>query len=135
MSAVWQYFSLKHEQDRLARCNTCHGEVSCGATDPGKCNTSNLIAHLKKHHTKLHEDLHKTTEAKKRYPGFKRQTLPETFAKHEKFQRCQKERCASKVARNNVGHVALFIFLLKSERLSATLAMHKFPVVEQNRGR
>lgn len=65
MSAVWQYFTVNSDKDVAAECNTCHAQVSCGGTEPGKFNTTNLIAHLKQHHKKQHEDFRKTTEAKK----------------------------------------------------------------------
>ncbi|KAI2648014.1 Zinc finger BED domain-containing protein 4 [Labeo rohita] len=92
MSAVWQYFSLKSENDSVAQCNTCHAQVSRGGTEPGKFNTSNLIAHLKQHHKTLHEDFRKTTELKKQSSGnFKQPTLPETLAKRDKFPRDSKK--------------------------------------------
>ncbi|KAI2654835.1 hypothetical protein H4Q32_017095 [Labeo rohita] len=92
MSAVWQYFSLKSEKDSVAQCNTCHAQVSRGGTEPGKFNTSNLIAPLKQHHKTLHEDFHKTTELKKQSSGnFKQPTLPETLAKPDKFPRDSKK--------------------------------------------
>ncbi|KAL0181676.1 hypothetical protein M9458_024082, partial [Cirrhinus mrigala] len=92
MSAVWQYFSLKSEKDSVAQCNTCHAQVSRGGTEPGKFNTSNLIAHLKQHHKTLHEDFRKTTELKKQSSGnFKQPTLPKTLAKRDKFPRDSKK--------------------------------------------
>ncbi|KAL0147209.1 hypothetical protein M9458_057486 [Cirrhinus mrigala] len=91
MSAMWQYFSLKSEKDSVAQCNTCHAQVSRGGTEPGKFNTSNLIAHLKQHHKTLHEDFRKTTELKKQSSGnFKQPTLPETLTKRDKFPRDSK---------------------------------------------
>ena len=62
MSAVWQYFTLNSDKDVAAEYNTCHAQVSRGGTEPGK---TNLIAYLKQHHKKQHEDFRKTTEAKK----------------------------------------------------------------------
>lgn len=95
MSAVWQYFSLKSEKDVAAECKTCHAQVSRGGTEPGKFNTTNLIAHLKQHHKNQHEDFRKTTEAKTQTSGsLKQPTLSETFAKRDKLPRDGKKALA-----------------------------------------
>ena len=49
MSAVWKYFTALTRTKTLHLSATCHAQVSRGATEPGRFNTSNLIAHLKKY--------------------------------------------------------------------------------------
>ncbi len=96
MSAVWQYFSLKSDKDVAAECKLCHAQVSHGGTEPGKFNTTNLIAHLKNHHKQQHEDFQKITEARKNLTStsLKQLTLAETFAKRDKLPRDGKKASA-----------------------------------------
>ncbi|CAB1423395.1 unnamed protein product [Pleuronectes platessa] len=69
MSAVWKYFTVNSDKDVAAKCNICQAQVSRGGTEPGRFNTSNLIAHLKKHHKKEHEDFRESSKARQQASG------------------------------------------------------------------
>ncbi|CAB1440427.1 unnamed protein product [Pleuronectes platessa] len=85
MSAEWKYFTVNSDKDVAAKCNICQAQVSRGGTEPGRFNTSNLIAHLKKHHKKEHEDFRESSKAKQQASGSLQQpTLAESFARRDK---------------------------------------------------
>ena len=95
MSAVWKYFTVNSDKDVAAKCNICQAQVSRGGTEPGRFNTSNLIAHLKKHHKKEHEDFRESSKAKQQASGSLQQpTLAESFARRDKLPRDSKKAMA-----------------------------------------
>lgn len=49
MSAVWSFFTVSKDNNRIAICNTCKGEVMRGGCRVKSFNTTNLITHLKNH--------------------------------------------------------------------------------------
>ncbi|KAK0140436.1 Zinc finger BED domain-containing protein 4 [Merluccius polli] len=95
MSAVWKCFTINSDKDVAAKCNICHAQVSRGGTEPGRLNTSNLIAHLKKYHRKEHEDFRTSSKAKQQTSGSLPQpTLAESFARRDKLPRDGKKALA-----------------------------------------
>lgn len=51
MSAVWKFFSVCEEDNKFAICNTCKEKVGRGGTTPKTFGTTNLIRHLRQHHS------------------------------------------------------------------------------------
>lgn len=51
MSTVWENYTVKDGQQRIAICNKCKAEVSRGGATIKSFNTTNLIRHLRNHHS------------------------------------------------------------------------------------
>ncbi|XP_023694531.2 zinc finger BED domain-containing protein 4-like isoform X2 [Paramormyrops kingsleyae] len=84
MSAIWKYFTLETTTSSTAICNLCKIKVSRGGSSVAVYNTTNLIKHLKNHHTEEHEEFRQAKQ-KKDEESKKQLTLPEAYSRHEKL--------------------------------------------------
>ncbi|KAK0154005.1 Zinc finger BED domain-containing protein 4 [Merluccius polli] len=82
MSAVWKHFTLETPKSKTATCNVCKAVVQRGGSTAATFNTTNLIKHLKKHHTTEHQDF---IAARQNDERSRQETLLESFQKQGKL--------------------------------------------------
>lgn len=82
MSAVWKYFTVETPQSKTATCNVCKAVVPRGGTSVATFNTTNVIKHLKKHHSREHADF--LTRGEKEEKS-RQESLLESFKKQSKL--------------------------------------------------
>lgn len=86
MSAVWKYFKVSDEDNKLAICNVCSAKVSRGGTVPKNFSTTGLIHHLKTRHPIEHEEYRKTTLVKSTPTTSQTPSVATLFEKTKKFE-------------------------------------------------
>jgi len=81
MSAVWDHFKIRDDDNSKADCKLCSAKVSRGGKESTSFNTSNLIKHLKTHHSAEYSQFRKAK------PTPQQPTLTQVLQKREKMSR------------------------------------------------
>lgn len=55
ISYIWNYFQVESNDVSRAKCIICKVSLSRGSSDPKKMTTSNLLSHMKKAHSNVHQ--------------------------------------------------------------------------------
>ncbi|XP_073722443.1 zinc finger BED domain-containing protein 4-like [Misgurnus anguillicaudatus] len=80
MSAVWAHFKIRDDDSSKADCKLCSAKVSRGGKESTSFNTSNLIKHLKTHHSAEYAQFSKAKATQQ-------PTLTQVLQKREKMSR------------------------------------------------
>ncbi|XP_026087257.1 zinc finger BED domain-containing protein 4-like [Carassius auratus] len=81
MSAVWAHFKIRDDDSSKADCKLCSAKVSRGGKESTSFNTSNLIKHLKTHHSAEYTQFSQAKQATQQ------PTLTQVLQKREKMSR------------------------------------------------
>ena len=68
MSAIWAHFKINDDDRSKAQCKICTATVSRGGKESTLFNTSNLIKHLKMHHSAKYTEFTDASGARPKQP-------------------------------------------------------------------
>src|SRR4029434_2566975 len=87
LTAIWAHFKINDDDRSKAQCKICTATVSRGGKESTLFNTSNLIKHLKTHHSAKYTESTDASGAKPKQP-----ILTDVFQKKTPRTHTQRER-------------------------------------------
>ncbi|KAI2655350.1 E3 SUMO-protein ligase ZBED1 [Labeo rohita] len=87
-SPVWKFFKVSDRDVKLAVCNVCHDEIPRGGSKQRHFNTTNMIRHLRTHHTTEYAEYEKLNQPKPTTsPSLNQPTVSDAFKRREPYSR------------------------------------------------
>src|SRR4029434_4505205 len=87
LTAIWAHFKINDDDRSKAQCKICTATVSRGEQESPLLNTSNLIKHLKKHHSAKYTEFTDASGARPKQP-----ILTDVLQKKKMRTHTQRER-------------------------------------------